>query len=91
MNKKSVAVCNIPIIMKKFEEALGEKADDEDEASEVNSDINLDSGEIPTPDGPDEDTSSEIPYEQDYQDQDPNSDTSSEKDGDEVEDNAKPC
>ena len=80
MKKKSVAVWNVPMIMRKLEdlEKIADQIYDEDlqegeEANELGSDTNSDSGIAP--DG------SEIPDDN----------TSSEKDGDEEMDKSKPC
>ena len=79
MSKKSVAVWNVPMTMRKLED-LGKIADqindDEDsqeEANELESDTNSDSGI--EPDGS----------------ANPDEDTSSEKDGDEEKDKVQPC
>ena len=82
MNKKSVAVRNVPMIMRKLEdlEKIADQINDdkdesqeEEEVNELESDTNSDSGIAPD--------SSEIPDDN----------TSSEKDGDEEMDKSKPC
>ena len=81
MNKKSVAVWNVPMIMRKLEDLEkiadqinnDEDSQEEKEVNELESDTNSDSGI--EPDGS----------------ANPDEDTSSEKDGDEEKDKVQPC